>query len=251
MITLEDIRPSSRRSPYIDFKPERDIGKDLLQVEGLSKTIDGKKVLDNISFTINKDNKVAFVGPNDIAKTTLFQILMGEIEPDEGTYKWGVTTSQSYFPKDNSAYFENSNLSLVDWLRQYAPEDETETFLRSFLGRMLFSGEEALKKANVLSGGEKVRCMLSKMMLSNANVLLLDEPTNHLDLESITALNNGLIKFKGSLLFTSHDHQFITTIANRLIEIIPTGLVDKEMNYDEYIRDQMLQQDISKMYAGY
>src|SRR5690625_466684 len=250
-ITLDDIRPSSRRYPYIAFTPEREIGKDLLRVEGISKTIDGVKILDQVSFTMHKDDKIAFVGTNDIAKTALFQILMGEMEPDEGTYTWGVTTSQSYFPKDNSAFFEGNELTLVDWLRQFAPEDETETFLRGFLGRMLFSGEEALKKASVLSGGEKVRCMLSKMMLSNANVLILDEPTNHLDLESITALNNGLIKFKGSLLFTSHDHQFITTIANRLIEIIPTGLVDKEMNYDEYIRDQMLQQDISKMYAGY
>jgi len=248
-ITLDDIRPSSRRYPYIAFTPEREIGKDLLRVEGISKTIDGIKILDNVSFTINKDDKVAFVGTNDIAKTTLFQILMGEIEPDEGTYTWGVTTSQSYFPKDNSAFFEGNELTLVDWLRQFAPEDETETFLRGFLGRMLFSGEEALKKASVLSGGEKVRCMLSKMMLSNANVLILDEPTNHLDLESITALNNGLIKFKGSMLFASHDHQFINSIANRLIELTPSGVVDKEMSYDEYVQDQKLQQDIKKMYA--
>jgi len=202
-----------------------------------------------VSFTMNKDDKIALVGRDDIAKTTLFKILMGEMEPDAGSYKWGVTTSQSYFPKDNSEYFEGNELTLVDWLRQYSPEDETETFLRGFLGRMLFSGEEALKKANVLSGGEKVRCMLSKMMLSNANVLLLDEPTNHLDLESITALNNGLIKFKGSMLFTSHDHQFVNSIANRLIEITPNGIIDKEMNYDDYVRDQKLQQEIEKMYA--
>ncbi len=175
---------------------------------------------------------------------------MGEIEPDAGSYKWGVTTSQSYFPKDNAAYFENNDLPLVDWLRQYSPEDETETFLRGFLGRMLFSGEQALKKANVLSGGEKVRCMLSKMMLSNANVLLLDEPTNHLDLESITALNNGLIKFKGSILFTSHDHQFVQSIANRLIEITPNGIIDKEMSYDEYVQDKQLQKKIAEMYAS-
>ncbi|GGA63484.1 ABC-F family ATP-binding cassette domain-containing protein [Ornithinibacillus halotolerans] len=249
-ITLDDIKPSSRKYPYIAFTPEREIGNDLLRVEGLTKTIDGKKVLDNVSFIMNKDDKIAFVGKNDIAKTTLFKILVGEMEPDSGTYKWGITTSQSYFPKDNSEFFKNGDLTLVDWLRQYSPEDETETFLRGFLGRMLFSGEEALKKANVLSGGEKVRCMLSKMMLSNANVLLLDEPTNHLDLESIQSLNNGLIKFKGSILFTSHDHQFIDSIANRLIEITPNGIVDKEMSYDEYVRDKKLQKQISEMYAG-
>jgi len=247
-ITLDDIKPSSRRYPYVAFTPEREIGNDLLRVEGISKTIDNQKILDNVSFTVNKDDKIAFVGHNDRAKTTLFQILMGEIEPDSGTYSWGVTTSQSYFPKDNSAFFDDQELPLVDWLRQYAPVDETETFLRGFLGRMLFSGEEALKKASVLSGGEKVRCMLSKMMLSNANVLVLDEPTNHLDLESITALNNGLIKFTGSILFASHDQQFINSIANRLIELTPTGIVDKEMTYNEYISDQSLQQEIKKMY---
>lgn len=249
-ITLDDIKPSSRKYPYIAFTPEREIGNDLLRVEGLSKTIGGVKVLDNISFIMNKDDKIAFVGKNDIAKSTLFKILMGEMEPDAGSFKWGITTSHSYFPKDNAGYFENNELPLVDWLRQYSPEDQTETFLRGFLGRMLFSGEEALKKANVLSGGEKVRCMLSKMMLSNANVLLLDEPTNHLDLESITALNNGLEKFKGSILFTSHDHQFIQSIANRLIEITPNGLVDKEMSYDEYVQDRKLQKQISEMYAS-
>jgi len=249
-ITLDDIKPSSRKYPYIAFTPEREIGNDLLRVEGLTKTIDGEKVLDNVSFIVNKDDKVAFVGKNDIAKTTLFKILAGEMEPDSGSFKWGITTSQSYFPKDNSEYFENGDLTLVDWLRQFSPEDETETFLRGFLGRMLFSGEEALKKANVLSGGEKVRCMLSKMMLSHANVLLLDEPTNHLDLESIQALNNGLIKFKGSILFTSHDHQFIDSIANRLIEITPNGIMDKEMRYDEYVRDKAIQKRVKEMYAG-
>lgn len=248
-ITLDDIKPSSRRYPYVAFSPEREIGNDLLRVEGLTKTINGQKVLNNVSFTINRNEKVAFVGKDDLAKTTLFQILMGEMEADSGEYHWGVTTSQSYFPKDNSAYFENNDLPLVDWLRQFSPEDQTETFLRSFLGRMLFSGEEALKKANVLSGGEKVRCMLSKMMLSKANVLIFDEPTSHLDLESITAVNNGLIKFKGSILFTSSDHQFVNSIADRLIEITPTGIVDKMMSYDEYVRDQDLQKEIAKMYA--
>ena len=248
-ITLDDIKPSSRKYPYIAFTPEREIGNDLLHVEGLTKSINGKKVLDNVTFTMKKDDKIAFVGKNDLAYTTLFKILMGEMEPDEGTYKWGVTTSRSYFPKDNSEYFENVELTLVDWLRQFSPEDETETFLRGFLGRMLFSGEAALKKAKVLSGGERVRCMLAKMMLSHANVLLFDDPTNHLDLESITALNNGLIKFKGSILFTSHDHQFINSIANHLIEITPKGMIDKEMTYDEYVQDQQLQQQIKEMYA--
>lgn len=248
-ITLDDLQPSSRKYPFVGFTPEREIGNDLLQVKDLTKTIDGEKVLDKISFTLNKDDKVAFVGKNEMAKTTLFKILMGEMEPDSGTYKWGVTTSQAYFPKDNSKYFENCELSLVDWLRQYSPNDQTESFLRGFLGRMLFSGEEALKKANVLSGGEKVRCMLSKMMLSSANVLILDEPTNHLDLESITALNNGLIKFKGSLLFASHDHQFIQTIANRIIEITPNGVMDKQVSYDEYLENEELQNQVAKMYA--
>ncbi|HLR68585.1 MAG TPA: ATP-binding cassette domain-containing protein [Virgibacillus sp.] len=248
-ITLDDIKPSSRKYPYIAFTPGREIGNDLLRVEGLTKTIDGEKILDNISFTMNKGDKIAFIGKNDIAKTTLFKILMGEMEADSGTYHWGVTTSQSYFPKDNSAYFDNNDLPLVDWLRQYSPEDETETFLRGFLGRMLFSGEQALKKASVLSGGEKVRCMLSKMMLSNANVLLFDEPTSHLDLESITSLNNGLIKFQGSILFTSHDHEFINSIANRLIEITPNGIFDKEMSYDEYVNDKAIQQKLTEMYA--
>ncbi|WP_062109979.1 ABC-F family ATP-binding cassette domain-containing protein [Bacillus niameyensis] len=248
-ITPEDIKPSSRRYPYIAFTLGREIGNDLLTVKDLSKTIDGVKVLDRVSFTMNKDDKIALVGNNEIAKTTLFKILTGEMEPDEGEFKWGVTTSQSYFPKDNAEYFEGSQLPLVDWLRQYSPIDQTESFLRGFLGRMLFSGEEALKKANVLSGGEKVRCMLSKMMLTEANVLLLDEPTNHLDLESITALNNGLIKFKGSIIFASHDYQFIQSIANRIIEITPNGLIDKQMAYNEYLEDEKLQKQVAEMYA--
>ena len=249
-ISLDDIRPSSRRYPYVGFTPEREIGNDLLRVDGITKTIDGVKVLDNISFIMNKDDKIALVGTNETAKTVLFKILTGEMEPDSGSFKWGITTSQSYFPNDNSKFFENSDVNLVDWLRQFSPQDETESFLRGFLGRMLFSGEEVLKKASVLSGGEKVRCMLSKMMLSGANVLLLDEPTNHLDLESITALNNGLIAFKGSLIFASHDHQFIQTIANRIIELTPNGMVDKQMTYDEYLDNHELQSEIAKMYQS-
>ncbi|MCA1053939.1 ATP-binding cassette domain-containing protein [Rossellomorea aquimaris] len=234
-ISLDDIKPSSRRYPYVQFKPEREIGNDVLRVEGLTKTIDGVKVLDNVSFIMNKEDKIALVGTDEIAKTTLFKILAGEMEPDSGSFKWGVTTSQAYFPKDNSEYFEGSEPTLVDWLRQYSPDDESETFLRGFLGRMLFSGEEVLKKPSVLSGGEKVRCMLSKMMLSGSNVLLLDEPTNHLDLESITALNNGLISYKGAMIFASHDHQFIQTIANRIIEIKDGGIIDKQTTYDEFL----------------
>ncbi|TCJ82132.1 UNVERIFIED_ORG: ATPase subunit of ABC transporter with duplicated ATPase domains [Bacillus cereus] len=249
-ITLDDIRPSSRRYPFVGFTPEREIGNDLLTVEGLSKTIDGEKVLDNVYFTLNKGDKVAFIGRNDIAMTTLFKILMGEMEPDSGSFKWGVTTSQSYFPRDNSKYFENSDSNLVDWLRQFSPQDESESFLRGFLGRMLFSGEEVKKKVSVLSGGEKVRCMLSKMMLSGANVITLDDPTNHLDLESITALNNGLIAFKGTMLFTSHDHQFVQTIANRIIEVTPNGVIDKEATYDEYLENEELQKQVDAMYKG-
>lgn len=233
-LTLDDIKPSSRRYPFVGFKPEREAGNDLLEVKNLSKTIDGVKVLDNISFMINKNDKVAFLG-DGIAKTTLFKILVGEMEADEGSYKWGVTTSQAYFPQDNSEYFNNCEYNLVDWLRQYS-EEKSESFIRGFLGRMLFSGEEALKEASVLSGGEKVRCMLSKMMLSSANVLIFDEPTNHLDLESITAVNNGLINFSGTILFTSHDHQFINTVANRVIDIKEDGsIVDRTMTYDEYL----------------
>lgn len=248
-ISLDDIRPSSRRYPYVNFTPEREIGNDVLRVEDLTKTIDGVKVLDNVSFIMNKDDKIALVGRNELANSTLMKILMGEMEADSGTYKWGVTTSQAFFPKDNSEYFENGDLNLVDWLRQYSPNDQSESFLRGFLGRMLFSGEEVLKKANVLSGGEKVRCMLSKMMLSGSNVLLLDDPTNHLDLESITALNNGLISYKGSMIFTSHDHQFVETIANRVIEITPNGVIDKQMTYDEYLEDSNLQKQVASMYA--
>jgi ATPase subunit of ABC transporter with duplicated ATPase domains len=247
-ITLDDIRPSSRRYPFVGFTPEREIGNDLLRVEGITKTIDGEKVLDNVSFIMNKGDKIALVGNDEIAKTTLFKIIMGEMEPDSGSFKWGVTTSQAYFPKDNSRYFENSNLNLIDWLRQFSPQDESESFLRGFLGRMLFSGDDVLKKASVLSGGEKVRCMLSKMMLSGANVLMLDEPTNHLDLESITALNNGLISFKGSMVFSSHDHQFVQTIANRIIEITPKGIVDKQTTYDEYLENGELQKQVAAMY---
>ncbi|WP_027964308.1 ABC-F family ATP-binding cassette domain-containing protein [Halalkalibacillus halophilus] len=235
-ITLDDIKPSSRKYPYIAFTPEREVGNDLLEVNNLSKTIDGKKVLNNVSFRMNKDDKIALFG-DDAAKTALLEIVMGEMEPDEGSFKWGITTSQSYFPKDNSEFFEGNDHTLIEWLRQYSPEDESETFLRGFLGRMLFSGDEVFKKASVLSGGEKVRCMLSRMMLSEANVLLLDNPTNHLDLESIQALNEGLARFKGSLMFTSHDHQFIQTIANRIIEIKEEGILDKEMTYEEYLEE--------------
>ncbi|MBE5108383.1 ATP-binding cassette domain-containing protein [Bacillus thuringiensis] len=249
-ITLDDIKPSSRRYPFVGFTPEREVGNDLLTVEGLSKTIDGEKVLDNVYFTLNKGDKVAFIGRNDIAMTTLFKILMGEMEPDSGSFKWGVTTSQSYFPRDNSKYFENSDYNLVEWLRQFSPQDESESFLRGFLGRMLFSGEEVKKNVSVLSGGEKVRCMLSKMMLSGANVITLDDPTNHLDLESITALNNGLIAFKGTILFTSHDHQFVQTIANRIIEVTPNGVIDKEATYDEFLENDELQKQVDAMYKG-
>ncbi|MEC2514424.1 ATP-binding cassette domain-containing protein [Bacillus cereus] len=249
-ITLDDIRPSSRRYPFVGFTPEREVGHDLLTVEGLSKTIDGEKVLDNVYFTLNKGDKVAFIGRNDIAMTTLFKILMGEMEPDSGSFNWGVTPSQSYFPRDNSKYFENSDYNLVEWLRQFSPQDESESFLRGFLGRMLFSGEEVKKNVSVLSGGEKVRCMLSKMMLSGANVITLDDPTNHLDLESITALNNGLIAFKGTILFTSHDHQFVQTIANRIIEVTPNGVIDKEATYDEFLENEELQKQVDAMYKG-
>ncbi len=236
-LTLDDIRPSSRRYPYVGFTPNREAGNDLLMVDGLSKTIDGQKVLDNISFMVNKGDKIALVGSDGLAKTTLFKILMGEMEADNGTFKWGVTTSQAYFPNDNSEFFNDLKLNLVDWLRQFS-EEKAESFIRGFLGRMLFSGDEALKEARVLSGGERVRCMLSKMMLSGANVLILDEPTNHLDLESITALNNGLIKFNGTVLFTSHDHQLVQTIANRIMEITPDGLIDRLITYDEYLQQR-------------
>ena len=238
-IQLDEIRPSSRKYPYIDFRPNREIGNEVLTVEGISKTIDGVKVLDNVSFILGHDDKVAFVGSNEFAKTTLFRILSGEMEPDEGNYKWGITTSQSYFPKDNTQEFDNDD-TIVDWLTQYS-EIKDATYVRGFLGRMLFAGEDGVKKVRVLSGGEKVRCMLSKLMISGANVLLLDEPTDHLDMESITALNNGLIKFPGVLLFSSRDHQIVQTTANRIIEILPNGsIIDKITTYDEYLEsDEM------------
>ncbi len=247
-IKVEDIKPSSRRYPYIAFTPDREAGDQLLQVDGISKTVDGEQVLKNVSFTLKRGDKVAFVGPNSIGKTMLFKILMGEEEPDEGTFKWGVTTTQAYLPADNSAYFDGVSLSLVDWLRQYS-KDPDETFVRGFLGRMLFSGEESLKKASVLSGGERVRCMLSKMMLSGANVLLMDEPTNHLDLESITALNNGLIAFGGTALFVSHDHEFVQTIANRIIDITPDGVVDRVTTYDDFLANETVKQQLAEKYG--
>ncbi|MBR6470137.1 MAG: ATP-binding cassette domain-containing protein, partial [Lachnospiraceae bacterium] len=235
-IELEEIKPSSRKYPYIDFRPDREIGNEVLSVEGISKTIDGVKVLDNISFILGHDDKVAFVGGNEQAKTVLFKILMGELEPDEGTYKWGVTTSQAYFPKDSTKEFDN-DLTITDWLMGYSPVKDV-TYVRGFLGRMLFPGEDGVKKLKVLSGGERVRCLLSKMMISGANVLILDEPTDHLDMESITALNNGLIKFPGVILFTSRDHQIVETTANRIMEILPEGtLIDKITTYDEYLEN--------------
>ncbi len=233
-IELDDIRPSSRKYPYIDFRPEREIGNEVLTVEGISKTINGEKVLDNISFIVGHDDKIAFVGGNELAKTTLFRILTGELEPDEGTYKWGVTTSQAYFPKDNTEEFDN-NYTITEWLMGYSPVKDV-TYVRGFLGRMLFAGDDGVKKVKVLSGGEKVRCLLSKMMISGSNCLIFDEPTNHLDMESITALNEGMKKFKGVELFSCHDHQVVQTTANRIMEILPDGsLVDKITTYDEYL----------------
>ena len=249
-ITLDDIQPSSRKYPFVGFTPAREIGNDLLMVEGLSKTIDGEVIFENVSFQLKKDDKVAFLSRSDIAITTLFKILTGEMEADSGTFKWGVTTSQAYLPKDMTEEFSNPQLNILEWLRQYAPvEEQDNTFLRSFLGRMLFSGDDVMKQVTVLSGGEKVRCMLSKLMLSKANVLLLDDPTNHLDLESITALNDGLIAFKGSLLFSSHDHEFIQTTANRIIEIGPKGVVDRlESTYDEFIENDEVQARVDALY---
>ncbi len=232
-IELDEIKPSSRKYPYIDFRPKREIGNEVLTVSNISKTVDGVKVLDNISFTIGREDKVAFVGPNTIATTTLFKILAGEEEPDEGTYKWGVTTSQGYFPKDNTKEFDN-DLVIADWLAQYS-DDKDATYVRGFLGRMLFAGEDGVKKVKVLSGGEKVRCLLSKLMIMGSNCLILDEPTNHLDMESITALNNGLIKYPGVVLFACQDHQFVQTTANRIMELTATGLIDKQTTYDEYL----------------
>ncbi len=234
-LNLEDIKPSSRRYPFVGFRPEREAGDQLLRVEGLSKSIDGVKVLNKVSFTVHKGDKIVFAGENELANTTLFRILVGELEPDAGKFSWGITTSQAYFPKDNSEFFQNGSLNLVDWLRQYS-KDKLESFVRGFLGRMLFSGDEALKKVDVLSGGERVRLMMARMMLSNANVLLLDGPTNHLDLESITAFNNGLMSFPGTILFTSHDLQFIETIATRVIELTPAGQIDKGQTFEDYLK---------------
>ncbi|HBC4433113.1 TPA: ATP-binding cassette domain-containing protein [Enterococcus faecalis] len=250
-ITLDDIQPSSRRYPFVGFTPEREIGNDLLQVENVSVTIDGKKILDNISFNLTKDDKVAFIADSDITTTTLFKVIMGEITPDTGSVRWGVTTSQAYLPKDNSKDFENP-LTILDWLRQFAGKEEDDnTFLRSFLGRMLFSGEEVLKPVNVLSGGEKVRVMLSKLMLSKANVLVLDDPTNHLDLESITALNDGLMAFTGSILFASHDHQFIQTLANRIIAVSDKGVIDRaETTYDEFLENPEIQKQMDVLFSS-
>ncbi|WP_302768618.1 ABC-F family ATP-binding cassette domain-containing protein [Anaerotignum lactatifermentans] len=247
-LQMDTIKPSSRRYPFCSFKQDREVGNDVLLVEGLSKTIDGKKVLDNVSFMIRPNDKVAFVGKDEIARTTLFRILMGELEPDEGTFKWGITTKTAYFPKDNAEYFDGCHDSLIEWLRPFAKEGEQyDADIRGWLGRMLFSGEEALKEANVLSGGERVHCMLCKMMMSGANVMILDEPTNHLDLESITALNEGLMEYKGTLLFDSHDHQFTQTIANRIIEILPGGIIDRQMTFDEYIESEEIDAIREKM----
>ena len=234
-IQLDEIKPSNRKYPYIDFKPDREPGKEILEIKNISKTINGEKVLDNVSFTVKKDDKIAILSDNEIAKTTLFQIIAGELEPDEGSVSFGTTITKDYFPKDNNYLFDN-DLILVDWLRQYS-KDPDETYVRSFLGRMLFSGEEALKKVNVLSGGEKVRCVLSKLMLSGANFLIFDEPTNHLDMESITALNEGMCKFKGNLLFTSHDHQLTQTVANKIIDLSNNKVVVRECNYDDYLEE--------------
>ncbi|MTI49954.1 ATP-binding cassette domain-containing protein [Sporosalibacterium faouarense] len=238
-ITLDDIQPSSRKYPFVGFKPEREVGNDILIVEDLSKSIDGELLLNNVSFTVGKNDKIAFVG-DELAITALFKILMEKIEPDSGNFKWGVTITKAYMPKDNSEFFNDVDLTLLDWMRQFS-EEKSESYLRGFLGRMLFSEDEPFKKAKVLSGGERVRCMLSRMMLSSANVLLLDQPTNHLDLESITAVNNGLRDYKSNVLFTSHDHQFIQTIANRIIEITPSGVIDKRMTYDEYLESMNIQ----------
>jgi ATPase subunit of ABC transporter with duplicated ATPase domains len=246
-LQLEDMQISNRKYPFIEFRPEREAGNNMLKVENISKTMDGIKLLDNVSFTINTGDKVVFLAKNDLVKTTLISILAGEIDPDSGSYTWGITTSQAYMPKDNSKFFMDKNLNLIDWLRQFSSDDH-EVFIRGFLGKMLFSGEEALKNCAVLSGGEKVRCMLSRMMLSNANVLLFDNPNDHLDLESITALNNAITNFKGTVLFAAHDHQFIQTVANRIIEITPNGVLDRLMTYDEYLEDERVQNLLDEMY---
>lgn len=250
-IELDDIRPSSRKYPFVGFEPEREIGNDVLTVEGLSKTIDGVKVLDNITFNLKNDDKVAFVSRNDASVTALFKIIMGEMEPDSGSYKWGVTTSQAYLPRDSSSEFDGRQDTILEWLWQYAktPEEQDNTFLRSFLGRMLFSGDDVNKQVNVLSGGEKVRCLLSKLMLSKANVLVMDDPTNHLDLESITSLNEGLIRFKGVLLFSSHDREFLSTIANRVIHVSGNGMVDRiDTGYEDYLNNPDTQERVEQLY---
>lgn len=246
-ITLDDIQPSSRKYPFVGFTPEREAGKDILEVEGLSKTIDGVKILDNISFTVNKGDKIIILSKNEAARSTLFKILMGEIEPDSGTYKWGITTKRDYLPKDNGEFFDGVTINLIDWLRQFSAE-KSEAFIRGFLGKMLFSEQEPTKQVSVLSGGEKVRCMFSKLMVSGANVIILDEPTNHLDLESIQAVNDGLVAFKGTMLFTSHDHRFINTIATRVIEITPNGIYETLNSFDDFLNDNDLQKKIDKMY---
>lgn len=246
-IVLEDIKPSSRKYPYIGFNLNRDLGKDILTVENLSKTINGEIILNNITFTINRNDKVIVLGQNDVAKTVLFKILAGEMEPDSGTIRWGATVEPDYLPQDNSAYFENNNSNLIEWLGQYS-KDQSESFLRGFLGRMLFSGDQPLKKVKVLSGGEKVRCMFSKLMIKGSNFLILDQPTNHLDLESIQAVNDGLVEYKGSIIFTSHDHSFIDSVANKIVEITPSGSFSVEMKFSEYLEDEKIQSRISKMY---
>ncbi|MBU0968959.1 MAG: ATP-binding cassette domain-containing protein [Proteobacteria bacterium] len=248
-LTIEDMPVSSRKYPFIVFKADRPCGEVILEIKGLGKEIEGTPVLNNFSLTVNKGDKIAFVGGNTLAKTTLFQILAGEIEPDSGSFRWGVTISSSYFPKENSSYFDN-NMNLVEWLRQFAPANEGESFARGFLGKMLFSGEEAMKKTSVLSGGERVRCMLSRLMLSGANVLMLDEPTNHLDLESITALNDGLIAYPEVVLFTSHDHQFVATVSNRIVEITPAGIIDRMMPFDEYLINEDVARLRAELYHG-
>ncbi len=248
-LTIDDIKPSSRRFPYVAFKPDRECGNIILEIKNITKTIDGEKVLDNFSMTVQRDEKIAFVGTNHLAKSTLFEIITGNMEPDEGSYDWGVTITPEYYPKDNSSYFDK-DYSITDWLRQFSVEKD-DTYIRSFLGRMLFSGDEALKSCTVLSGGEKVRCMLSKLMLSGANALVFDEPTNHLDLESITALNNGLIDFTGVILFASHDHQFVDTVANRIIEFTPGGIIDRLMKFDEYLVDEDVNALRDSLYHGH
>lgn len=249
-LTIDQMPTSSRKYPYIVFKPERPCGDIILEINGLSKELEGVSMFKDLSLTVNKGDKIAFIGPNSLAKTTLFQILAGELEPDEGSFRWGVTISTAYFPKENNSYFDNDQLDLVGWLRQFAPPKTDESFIRGFLGKMLFSGEEATKKTSVLSGGERVRCMLSKMMLANSNVLILDEPTNHLDLESITSLNNGLTDFSDVILFASHDHQFMSTVANRIIEITPDGIVDMMMTFDQYLEMKEGSQDEDNNYLG-